>query len=43
MCCAATPRRKSKPCMGFFLARQGQYDTFLLDLGAVTQNTAETM
>jgi uncharacterized protein (TIGR02217 family) len=27
--------------MGFFLARQGQYDTFLLDLGAVTQNTAD--
>jgi uncharacterized protein (TIGR02217 family) len=26
---------------GFFLARQGQYDTFLLDLGAVTQNTAD--
>ena len=28
--------------MGFFLARQGQYDTFLLDLGAVTQNTADS-
>ena len=27
--------------MGFFLARQGQYDTFLLDLGAVTQNAAD--
>ena len=27
---------------GFFLARQGQYDTFLLDLGAVTQNTADS-
>jgi uncharacterized protein (TIGR02217 family) len=27
--------------MGFFLARQGQYDTFLLDLGAVTQNTGD--
>lgn len=27
--------------MGFFMARQGQYDTFLLDLGAVTQNTAD--
>jgi uncharacterized protein (TIGR02217 family) len=26
---------------GFFLARQGQYDTFLIDLGAVTQNTAD--
>jgi uncharacterized protein (TIGR02217 family) len=28
--------------MGFFLARQGQYDTFLLDLGAVTQNSADS-
>jgi uncharacterized protein (TIGR02217 family) len=28
--------------MGFFLARQGQYDTFLLDLGAVTQNVADS-
>ena len=28
--------------MGFFMARQGQYDTFLLDLGAVTQNTADS-
>jgi len=28
--------------MGFFLARQGQYDTFLLDLGAVTQNNADS-
>jgi uncharacterized protein (TIGR02217 family) len=28
--------------MGFFLARQGQYDTFLLDLGAVTQNIADS-
>jgi uncharacterized protein (TIGR02217 family) len=27
--------------MGFFLARQGQYDTFLLDLGAVTQNATD--
>ena len=27
---------------GFFMARQGQYDTFLLDLGAVTQNTADS-
>jgi uncharacterized protein (TIGR02217 family) len=27
---------------GFFLARQGQYDTFLLDLGAVTQNMADS-
>ena len=27
--------------MGFFMARQGQYDTFLLDLGAVTQNSAD--
>ena len=27
--------------MGFFLARQGQYDTFLLDLGAVTKDTAD--
>ncbi len=27
--------------MGFFLARQGQYDTFLLDLGAVTRNVAD--
>lgn len=27
--------------MGFFMARQGQYDTFLLDLGAVTQNTGD--
>ena len=27
---------------GFFLARQGQYDTFLLDLGAVTQNSADS-
>ena len=27
--------------MGFFLARQGQYDTFLLDLGAVTRNAAD--
>lgn len=27
---------------GFFLARQGQYDTFLLDLGAVTQNTTDS-
>ncbi|MDE1901010.1 MAG: DUF2460 domain-containing protein [Alphaproteobacteria bacterium] len=28
--------------MGFFMARRGQYDTFLLDLGAVTQNTADS-
>jgi uncharacterized protein (TIGR02217 family) len=28
--------------MGFFMARQGQYDTFLLDLGAVTQNMADS-
>ncbi|MDE3017312.1 MAG: DUF2460 domain-containing protein, partial [Pseudomonadota bacterium] len=28
--------------MGFFLARQGQYDTFLLDLGAVTRNSADS-
>jgi uncharacterized protein (TIGR02217 family) len=28
--------------MGFFMARQGQYDTFLLDLGAVTQNSADS-
>ena len=28
--------------MGFFLARQGQYDTFLLDLGAVTKNAADS-
>ncbi|MDE3017165.1 MAG: DUF2460 domain-containing protein, partial [Pseudomonadota bacterium] len=28
--------------MGFYLARQGQYDTFLLDLGAVTQNAADS-
>lgn len=28
--------------MGFFLARQGQYDTFLLDLGAVTKNSADS-
>ena len=27
--------------MGFFLARQGPYDTFLLDLGAVTRNPAD--
>ncbi len=27
---------------GFFLARQGQYDTFLLDLGAVTQNRTDS-
>ncbi len=27
--------------MGFFLARQGQYDTFLLDLGAVTRSAAD--
>ena len=27
---------------GFFMARQGQYDTFLLDLGAVTQNSADS-
>lgn len=27
---------------GFFLARQGQYDTFLLDLGAVTENEADS-
>src|SRR5271155_853753 len=28
--------------MGFFLARQGQYDTFLLDLGGATKNTADS-
>jgi uncharacterized protein (TIGR02217 family) len=28
--------------MGFFMARQGQYDTFLFDLGAVTKNTADS-
>jgi uncharacterized protein (TIGR02217 family) len=27
---------------GFFMARQGQYDTFLLDLGALTQNSADS-
>ncbi len=27
--------------MGFFLARQGQYDSFLLDLGAITFNAAD--
>ncbi len=27
--------------MGFFLARQGQYDTFLLDLGAITRSAAD--
>lgn len=28
--------------MGFFLARQGQYDTFLLDLGAATKNAGDS-
>ena len=27
---------------GFFLARQGQFDTFLLDLGAVTENAGDS-
>ena len=29
--------------MGFFLARQGQFDTFLLDLGAVTHNSGDNL